>query len=145
MKRRYSRNWRQRRPFDRRLWRHVAGEILLYAGADAPAIQTAAETLTLLVTHDQREIIQQAHAGSRDLDFDGVPYRPGHAGLNDVADVARLADELAGIDSAVWSETNLDEDDAAEELEFARDCLAALCDLYQQARQRNQVVVCEEI
>ena len=29
-------------PFDRRLWRHLAGEVLLYAAADAPAIQTAA-------------------------------------------------------------------------------------------------------
>src|SRR4051812_46380705 len=50
-------------PFDRRLWRHLAGEVLLYAAADAPAVQTDPDTLTALVNADQRETIRQAHAG----------------------------------------------------------------------------------
>jgi hypothetical protein len=132
------------RPFDRRFWRHIVGEVLLYAAADAPAIQTAPETLSLLVNPDGREWIQQAHAGSRDLNFNGVPYRSGHAGWNDVTDVARLTSVLAQIDSASWTATNLDDDDAAEEIEFARECFAALSDLYRLARERGQVVVCED-
>lgn len=134
--------------FDRRLWRHVAGEILLYAAADAPAIQTAPDTLAVLVAPEQLATIQQAHAGSRDLDFDGVPYRPGHAGLNDVTDVARLADELSVIDPAEWTTAQLlarPDDDPAEELAFARECFASLCNVYRQACDQGQVVVCEDI
>jgi hypothetical protein len=136
------------RPFDRRLWRHLGGEILLYAAADAPTIQTAAETLATLVSPDQRETLRQAHIGSRDLDFDGVPYRPGHAGLNDVAEIARLVDELTAIDPAGWSESDLttvDADDRADELAFARECFVALRTAYEQAQQRGQIVVCEDI
>lgn len=131
--------------FDRRLWRHVAGELLLYAAADAPAIQTAAESLTLLVSPDQRETIRKAHAGCRDLAFDGVPYRPGLAGLTDAAAVVRLTDELARIDPAEWDSTNLSEDDPTEELAFARACFDDLRTVYEQARRRGQIVVCEDI
>src|SRR5882757_8883045 len=56
------------RPFDRRLWRHLAGEVLLYAAADAPTIQTAADTLAELVVPERRAAVRQAHVGSRDLD-----------------------------------------------------------------------------
>ncbi len=131
--------------FDRRLWRHLAGELLLYAAADAPPVQSAAQTLDLLVAADQQASIRQAHAGSRDLDFDGVPYRPDQAGLNDTADVVRLADDLGNIDPANWNEAALADNEPAEELAFARDCFAALRAVYVQARQRGQVVICEEI
>jgi hypothetical protein len=134
------------RPFDRRLWRHLAGEALLYAADDAPAIQTAPETLAALVERDQRDAVQQAHAGVHDLEFDGVRYRPGRAGLNDMADVARLANDLAGIDPAGWTEAGLaSSDEPAEEMAFARECFDNLRTLYDQARQRGQVVVCEDI
>lgn len=136
------------RAFDRRLWRHLAGEVLLYAAADAPAIQTAADTLVRLATRDQRDTIEQAHFGSRELEFDGVPYRPGHAGLNDVADVARLAGALAAIDPVGWSATNLvelDEDERTDELAFARECFAALRGMYTRSRERGQVIVCEDV
>jgi hypothetical protein len=149
-------------PFDRRLWRHLAGEVLLYAAADAPALQTAPDTLAALLAPgqpgrdewplDRLAPILQAHHGSRDLDFGGVIYRPGHAGLNDAGDVARLADDLAAVDPARWTVDDLraipdlnDEDERAEELAFARDCFAALRALYGQARERGRVVVCEEI
>jgi hypothetical protein len=82
----------------------------------------------------------------RDLDFDGVPYRPGQAGLNETADVARLAAALAHIDPAGWREADLaSSDEPAEELAFARECFAALREMYNRARQASQVVVCEEI
>jgi hypothetical protein len=135
-------------PFDRRLWRHLAGEVLLYAAADAPAIQTAFETLTALVRVDERDVIHRAHAGSRGVAFDGVPYRPGNAGMNDVADVARLADGLIRIDPLGWKPADLaaaNADEPAEELAFAADCLAALRELYSQASRQRHVVVCEEI
>jgi hypothetical protein len=135
-------------PFDRRLWRHLAGEVLLYAAADAPAIQNAADALVTLVSTKPRETIRQAHAGSRDLEFDGVPYRPGRAGLNDTAAVGRLATELGVIDPAAWSAeslTSLETDDRLDELAFARECFAGIRDLYERARRANQVVVCEDI
>jgi hypothetical protein len=134
-------------PFDRRLWRHLAGEVLLYAAADAPTVQTAEATLALLMSADQREIIRQAHAGSSDLEFDGIPYRPGHAGFNDTSDVTRLADELGRIDPATWKPADLttETDDPSEELAFAFACLAALRELYTTARNHGQVVICEDI
>jgi hypothetical protein len=133
------------RPFDRRLWRHVAGEILLHGAVDVPPIQTAAETLTALVMPDQLATIRQAHAGGHDLDFDGIPYRPGQAGLNDVADVKRLAGGLAAIDPAHWTMSQLECDDPDDELAFARDCFAALRDIYREASELGQVVICEII
>ena len=133
------------RPFDRRLWRHVAGELLLYGAAEAPAVQTAGKSLTALVSPDQREAIRQAHAGSRDLDFDGVPYRTGHAGWNDGAAVGRLAGELAQIDPTAWDLAKLSDDDPAEELAFARECFNHLRSVYEQAQFHGQVVVCEDI
>jgi hypothetical protein len=138
-------------PFHRRLWRHLAGEVLLYAAADAPSIQTAAVTLAALVAPHQRAAVRLAHVGSRDLDFDGVLYRPGHAGLNGVADVARLTDELSDIDPAGWNVAelvgvpDLDDEERADELAFARECFAALRSVYEQAQRQGQVVVCEEI
>jgi hypothetical protein len=146
-------------PFDRRLWRHLAGEVLLYAAVDAPALQTAPETLATLLAPgqpgrdewplDRLAPILQAHFGSRDLDFGGVVYRPGHAGLNDTADVARLAAELAAVDPARWTAGDLyglaDDEERAEELAFARECFAALRAVYEQARANGQVVACEDI
>jgi hypothetical protein len=132
-------------PFTRRLWRHVAGEVLLYAAADAPPIQTDPEALATLAAADQRETVRQAHLGSRELSFDGVPYRPGHAGWHDTNNVARLADELGRIDPGGWSGTALAGDEPAEELAFARECFTALRTMYESARQRGQVIICEDI
>jgi hypothetical protein len=143
-------------PFDRRLWRHLAGEVLLYAATDAPAFQTAPDTLACLLTagetpHEKIAPVQQVHFGSRDLDFGGVVYRPDRAGFNDVADVARLADYLAGVDPTRWTVADLRalpglaDDERDEELAFARDCCAALAAMYRRARERGWVVVCEDI
>jgi hypothetical protein len=136
------------RPFDRRMWRHLAGEVLLYAAVDAPPVQTATDTLASLVASHQRDAVRQAHVGSRDLDFDGVPYRPGHAGLNDVADVCRLANELTAIEPAGWTAADLADlaaDERIDEVAFAQECFTALSGMYQKARDCGQVVVCEDI
>jgi hypothetical protein len=135
-------------PFDRRLWRHVAGEILLYAAAEAPPVQTAADTLAIIVSDDQRDVIRQAHAGSRDVSFDGILYRPGRAGMNHAADVDRIAAALTEIDTGAWNVEDLVADladDPAEELAYAAGCLADLREMYVRARRNGQVVICEEI
>jgi hypothetical protein len=148
--------------FDRTLWRALVGEALWFAAAAIPELQTLPATLGCLlapkqpghedVPRDRFAPIQQAHFGSRDMVFGGGFYRPEHAGWNDPADVARLADYLTGIDSARWTPADLqtlpelaDEEERGEELEFAREWFPALLQLYQQARQRRQVVVCETI
>jgi hypothetical protein len=136
-----------KQPFDRRLWRHIAGELLLYGSADAPPFQTAEETLTALVEDGQCDLMRRAHNGSRDVDFDGALYRPGRAGINDLAEVARIADGLSVIDPANWGAVALPAelvDDPAEELAFAAECLARLRDVYEQARRTGQVVICED-
>jgi hypothetical protein len=130
-------------PFDRRLWRHLSGELLLYTAADVPTIQTAGEELSQLVTADQRDFIHQAQAGSRDLAFDGVPYRSGHAGVNDTEDVARLAEALAAIDPSSWTVPG--DDDAAEELAFASAYSATLREMYERAAANRQIVICEDV
>src|SRR6516164_7163015 len=84
-------------PFDRDFWRLLVGEALLYGAASVPEILTAPDTLCrLLAAGSESAPIRQAHFGSRDLTFGGGFYRPDAAGLNDVADVARLAEYLTG-------------------------------------------------
>jgi hypothetical protein len=146
---------------DRNLWRTLIGEILLMTAEEVPEIETAPQTLTCLLAPDryrervgQRERyspIEQAHFGSRDLVFGQAFYRPDHAGWNDVDDVARLTQYLAGIDSAVWQVADvaelrdIDPEDHADELDYARQCFRVLHDLYRGAAERGHIVVCEEI
>src|SRR5690242_19033939 len=66
-------------PFDPDRWKLLVGEILFYAASEIPEIETAPETLMhLLSARDEREPgttrerfhpIQQAHYGSRGLEF----------------------------------------------------------------------------
>jgi hypothetical protein len=66
-------------PFDRACWRLLVGEVLLFAAAEIPELQTNAETLCCLLAPEQyrsetafREQfapIQQVLLGSRDLTF----------------------------------------------------------------------------
>lgn len=131
----------------------------MWFGARAiPEVQTAEETLVCLLApaalanqpRAAQAPIQQAHHGSRDLLL-GTCYRPEHCGWNDAADTRRLADYLASIAAATWRPddlaalTDLPAEDRADELDFARACVAALADLYQQAAQAGQVVVCETL
>jgi hypothetical protein len=143
-------------PFDRAFWRTLAGEVLLVAAADIPELQTCPDTLCrLLECNAEQDLprgqlppILQAHRGSRDLTFGLAVYRPDHAGYNNAADVGRLTEYLAAVRPETWTPQNLEGDDAedrAEELAFARQCLAALCDVYRQAQARGRVIVLESI
>jgi hypothetical protein len=149
-------------PFDRRCWRALVGEVLLFTAIEIPEFQTCEETLCLLLAPDhyreavdQRERlapIQQAHRGTRDLTFASAVYRPEHAGYNNIADVGRLADYLAAVRPKDWTAAELmglrgaeDEEDRQEELEFARDWFPALADLFRRAREREAVLVHESI
>jgi hypothetical protein len=148
-------------PFDRGTWRLLVGEVLLYGAREIPEIQTAPETLTCLLaaprfsegnpSRDQFASIQQALFGTRDLAFGTGYYRPEQAGWNDVPDVARLADYLAGVDPGLWTATDLAalpgmaDEDRAEELEFARDWFPDLAGIYRRAESHAFVIICETV
>jgi hypothetical protein len=155
--------------YDRILWRGLVGEILLYGAAEMPEIQTAADALARLVIHrtdwqsdlqagalyGERELlppILQAYYGSRDLTFGGAFYRPEQVGLNDQADVSRLAHYLASIDLHSWRTDDVsnpdaitDEDELEAELDCLRDSFEQLRQLYERARDQQQVVICEVV
>jgi hypothetical protein len=149
-------------PFDRNYWRLFVGEILLFAAAEIPEIQTAPESFCCLLEPERYQeentprvrfaAVQQAHYGSRDLVFGNAPYRPDHAGWNNHADVARLARYLASLDPEQWTVAGLsalrevaDDEDRAEELEFLRDWFGPLRDMYQRASGRTEIVICEVV
>lgn len=147
-------------PFDRHLWRLLVGEILLYAAAEVPELQTAPDTLRRLLAPErprdefasraQSPPVDQVHFGARDLTFGPAFYQPESTGVNDVADVERLAAYLAAVDPSRWSAAGLDgvpglesAEDREEELEFARDWFPPLRDVYRNAQLRGQLIVCE--
>ncbi len=144
-------------PFDRDLWRLLVGEALLYAATAVPEVPTAVDALRCLLApshaparREEFDDLARVHYGSRDLVFAGAYYRPESAGYSDADDVGRLAGWLQGVDVTRWRLSDLsgmaefDDGERAEELEFARDvAFPALRDLYRQARDAGQVVVCE--
>jgi hypothetical protein len=149
-------------PFDRAFWRGLVGEVLLFSAAEIPEFQVCEEVLCCLLAPDHYRgavaergrlaPIQQAHRGSRDLTFGAAVYRPDHAGLNDAADVARLADYLAAVRPETWTVADLamlrgveDDEGRADELAFAREWFPALADLYRRVRERRCVVVIERV
>jgi hypothetical protein len=146
--------------FDRAFWRTLVGEVLLFTAAEIPEFQVNEDTLCCLLAPDhyrqsvtERERlapIQQAHRGARDLTFGAAVYRPEHAGYNDRADVARLADYLGAVRPENWTAADLaglrgvaDEEERADELAFAREWFPVLVDLYRRAWANSQVVVHE--
>jgi hypothetical protein len=148
--------------FDRHRWKSLAGELLLFAAAEIPDIQTAPETLCCLLApehyregiqaRDRFAPIQQAHFGTHELVFGSKLYRPDQAGLNDPGDVQRLADYLSAQQPERWTLTDLgalrdpaEDPDRLDELEFAREWFPVLRDLYGRAAGCGQVVVCENI
>jgi hypothetical protein len=149
-------------PFDVSFWRSLVGEVLLFSAAEMPELQTVPQTLCCLLAPERyregnvpREHfapIQQAHFGTRDLTFAGAFYRPESAGWNDEPDVVRLAEYLTSVDPASWQPAALlslpevpDVEEAAEELLFARERLAALREMYQRAAGARQIILCETL
>jgi len=147
-------------PYDPNVWRCLVGELLLYSAVELPEIQTAPATLSRLLAPNcppsptgQRETfasIQQAHFGSRDLMFGAAFFRSEQVGLNNQVDVRRLADYLVSLSPDAWTTADLaaftelaDEEERTAELEFVRDWFPALRQMYERARERNQVIVCE--
>jgi len=149
-------------PFNSVFWRSLLGEVLLYSAADVPEFQTAPDTFCCLLAperyreeHVPRERfapIQQIHFGTRDLNFGGGYYRPEHAGWNDSDDVTRLAQYLRAVDPDSWQPAALlampdvaDEEEATEELLFARERWTPLVEMYQGAAAVGHLVVCERL
>jgi hypothetical protein len=144
--------------FDRVFWRSLVGELLLFAATEIPEFQTCEETLVQLLApggdpsnqppRPEMPPIMQAHRGSRDLTFGAAVYRPEHAGLNDRDDVARLAEYLASVRPVQWTAAALvgmDEEDADDEIEFAREWFPELVDLFRRVNERGQVIVHERM
>jgi hypothetical protein len=131
--------------FSRRLWRHIAGELLLHTAIDTPAFPLAPELLAIFLP---AELVERLHRGSRELTFGRVPYRPEAAGIHDADDVAELAKTLTTIDAETWSADRLAEtepDERAEELEYARQRFADLRAMFESAKAGGRVIVCEEV
>jgi hypothetical protein len=145
--------------FDRDFWSFLVGEILFYAAAEIPEIQTAPETLAFLLTSAQENSryspresftpIEQAHFGAHDL-FLGRFYRPETVGINEDSDIPRLAEYLHSCRPEQWTTADLpprplatDEEEGLEELEFARQSLRVLQELYAGAAAKRLIVVCE--
>jgi len=147
-------------PFDRVFWQHLVGEVLWFGALDIPELPTAADTLERLIAPDALAVenagraqwlpIQQVHHGSRDVLLGGY-YRPDCAGWNDRADLNRLAGFLDAVRTDLWRPEQLvgaegiPAEDRAEELEYARDCLAALRELYHRAEEKHCILVCETL
>jgi hypothetical protein len=147
-------------PFDRTYWRSLVGEVLLFTAVEIPEFQRCADTLCRLLApaasgaelpRERLPAIRQAHEGSRDLTFGIAVYRPEHAGYNNAADVARLADYLGDIDPARWTVADLgvredeDADDLTDELDFAREWSPVLAGLFRRCHELGRVIVHENI
>jgi hypothetical protein len=147
-------------PFDRAYWRSLVGEVLLFSAVEIPEFQTCADTLCRLLAptacgaalpREQLPPIRQAHEGSRDLTFGAAVYRPEYAGYNNTADVARLADYLAGIGPQRWTVADLrpregeDAADLTDELDFAREWFPVLAALFSRCQESGRVIVHESI
>ena len=148
-------------PFDRALWRTLAGELLLFAARETPDLPLPASTLMVLLTSGRRperpasradfQPIHRALHGTRDLTLGPVVYRPDNAGLNDPKDVAELALALGAVRPESWTPSDLvglpdlDEADRGEELELAREWFAVLVDLYAATARRSFALVVEQM
>jgi hypothetical protein len=149
-------------PFDRVCWRHLAGEVILFAAAEIPEFPSNAEPLCCLlgavpyhrepVNREYFAPIEQILRGSRDLIFGTAMYRPDQAGYNDPADVARLAAYLTSVQPQRWTVEDLqplsdlvDDEERADELEFVREWYPALVELYQRTHENQRVLIIENI
>jgi len=135
-------------PFNRDIWRTVAGEVLLAAAADVPEIPDVEETLVKILGEDPS--IRQAYHGSRGLCFGGAWYRPDHAGYNATDDVVRLANWLTSIDLDRFQDklsgpSQTDENEQQEELAFTTQAFKQLAAVYDRARTCGQLILCEVI
>ncbi len=146
-------------PFRRELWAQLVGEVLIHGAAEIVQIEAEPDTLCRLLAglpwneEAPRESfgpIQQVLFGARDLRFGGKFYRPHRAGWNSRADVSRLAEYLAVVNVDQWGSGQLGDaetdgvcDDLREELEFARQALDDLRQLYERAQLREYVMVRE--
>lgn len=133
--------------FDRTLWRALVGEVLLYAAVDIPQLQMDEDTIVEFAhpPGEEGSPIRQALSGTRELTVGPTVYRPEHAGYNNRTDVIRLAEYLRGIDANVWTIEPDAGEEALDKLAFAQEGFASLRDLYQEAANRDRVVVIERV
>jgi hypothetical protein len=132
-------------PFHRRTWRHLAGELLLYAADEIPDFPVEPDLLSQFLPPD---LVQRIHDGSRELTFDGIPYRPDNSGFHDVEDVADIASQLKSFDCSHWPAQRLAHvpaEDRDDELAFARQCFTHMQSMFELAMANDHLIVCEEV
>ncbi len=146
--------------YDPHLWRHLVGELLLFGVVAVPENAQAPDPLyrphasrPCCETHGTRPDwgpMRQAHFGTHDLALGESFYRPDNAGWNDQGDVQRLATFLAAIDCSTWTAAMLSnrasdayDDGGADELAYARQCLAELQAMYRRAALAEHLIVTE--
>jgi|SRR5581483_11761083 len=149
-------------PFDARYWPCLVGEVLAYGAVACPRLELDPRTLCCLLAPERlglgrirREAltpIEQVFFGTGDLVFGPYPYLPKQAGLNDRADVARLAGYLQSINPCVWTTDALvplldlpDPEARADELAQAQDWWPDLVRLYQTAHMDDCILIVETL
>lgn len=130
---------------DRRTWRFHAGELLYYTALESLETTVSPGVLRQCVPS---EWVGRMFGGSRGVEFQGVPYRPGRAGLHDEADIAAVCKALSDLDPASWRPAvlqDVDESERGEEMEWLRGQFAELRAFFERARTVRGVIVCEEV
>jgi hypothetical protein len=143
-------------PFDRSSWKALVGEMLLFAASEMPELPNIFATLKGILIREAHlaradfSPIEQVELGARDIVIGGS-YRPEQAGLNNEDDIARLTNYLESLYPSTWSPKDLEAvselasaEDREAELEFIRQELPNLQQIYARARDRGQVIVCEK-
>lgn len=137
-------------------WQTFAGELLAAGAGETPRIAVEPHLLRALLAGDDphgplpaREKFSPIHQvlfGARWVDFGVGVYRPDHAGINLAKDVASLTEYLLQVDPRQWRGEGLEAvwPDVEEDLADARDWWPTLVDMYQEAKNRGWLVMCEE-
>jgi hypothetical protein len=131
--------------FHRRTWRYLVGELLLYAADEIPDFPIEPDLLSQFLPTD---LIRRLHTGSRELTFEGIPYRPENSGFHDAADVANITPQLRTMDCSHWPAERLVDvpaEDREHELAYARQCFKELQCMYESAIAHDYLIVCEEV
>lgn len=143
-------------PFGRELWNLLAGELLLITARDIPTIPDGADSLCGLTSaehplptdREQLNDMQKACYGAMDIAFGNKLFRPALAGWNPLSECKRLARHLDTVKLDASHQSYLSHqlqsvEDLEDEIAVARECLAALRELYAEANRKDWIVLVE--
>src|SRR5262249_54491630 len=133
--------------YEARTWQGLVGELLVAGAEETPRLSVDPRVLCSIhgCAAERRRPgltpVQQALYGAKEVDFGVGVYRPEHAGLNDADDVRRLTAYLELVDPATWACPAIVD---AEDFGDAQASWPQLVSMYQAARRRERLVICEE-